>query len=121
MVRFNKNVKFYTRQRDARLKRIHSIGPFIAGSMVKIAHTCGNPNCRCARGDKHENYYLTYKVKQKTQTRYIPVDMEEDVKKWTLEYKYLKCLIEDVTQLQKKIIKQYGVEKKARSKGKRLQ
>lgn len=114
MFKFNKNVGFYTRQRDARLRQLKDVGAFVAGSMVKIAHTCGNPNCKCARGEKHENYYLTYKIKQKTQTRYIPVDMEEEVKEWTREYKHLKGLIREVSQLGIKILKQYGVEKKAR-------
>lgn len=115
-MRFNKNVKFYTKQREARLKQIRNIQPFVAGSMVKIAHTCGNPNCKCARGQKHENYYLTYKVKQKTRTKYIPVKMEKEVEGWTLEYKHLKRLINEISQLQKNIIRQYGVEKKARRK-----
>jgi hypothetical protein len=115
-MRFQRNVKFYTMQRDARLKDINNIGPFIAGSMVKIAHTCGNPNCKCARGDKHENYYLTWKVKQKTRTKYIPVDMEGEVRNWTEQYKRLKKLIAEVTELQRKIIKQHGVEKKAKRK-----
>ncbi len=115
-MRFQTNVKSYTMQRDARLKEIHAIGPFIAGSMVKIAHTCGNPNCKCARGEKHENYYLTYKVKQKTRTKYIPVDMEDEVRSWTSEYKRLKKLIEEVTELQRKIIRKYGEEKKAKRK-----
>lgn len=111
-----KNSNFYIRQRQARLKEIQNIGPFIAGSMVKIAHTCGNSNCKCARGEKHVNYYLTYKEKRKTRTKYIPVAMEEEVKKWTEEYKRLKKLIEEVSELQKKIIKRYGVEKKAKRK-----
>ena len=119
MVKINKNVNFYTRQRDARLKELRQIGPFIAGSMVRIAHTCGNPNCKCTRGQKHENYYLTCKVKQKTQTRYISVDLEDEVRRWTTEYKRVKRLINEISQLQRNIIKQYGVEKKARRKANR--
>ena len=115
-MRYQTNVKSYTAQRNARLKEIHAIGPFIAGSMVKIAHTCGNKNCKCARDEKHENYYLTYKIKQKTRTKYIPVDMEEEVRSWTSEYKRLRKLIEEVTELQRKIIKQYGVEKRVKRK-----
>jgi hypothetical protein len=112
MFRFNKNLKFYSKQKDARLKQLSRIKPFIAGSMVKIAHTCGSPNCKCATGEKHENYYLTYKIKQKTITQYIPVDLEEEVRGWTLEYKRVKRIMNEVSLLQRKILRQYGVEKK---------
>lgn len=114
MVRLNKNVRFLTMQRDARLRQLKDIGPFIAGSMVKIAHTCGNKeHCKCSRGEKHENYYLTYKVKKKTKTKYIPVAMEEEVREWTRGYKRLKGLMKEITQLGLKILRQYGIEKKA--------
>ena len=114
MVRFNKNVRFLTMQREARLKRLKGIGPFITGSMVKIAHTCGNKeHCKCSRGEKHENYYLTYKVKNKTRTKYIPVGMEGEVREWAWEYKRLKGLMKEISELGFAILKQYGVEKKA--------
>lgn len=114
MVRDVKNLNFYVRQRDARLKILRNIGPFITGSIVKIAHTCGNVNCKCASGEKHENYYLTYKIHKKTKTRYIPVFLEKDVKQWSSEYKRLKDLLREITELQLKIIKQSGKERKAR-------
>lgn len=116
MMILQRNVKFYKRQINARLKQLKNIQPFIAGSMVKIAHTCGNRNCKCTRGEKHENYYLTYKIKQKTMTKYIPVDLEKDVKKWTLEYKRIKKLLNEISQISFHILKQYGVEKKANKK-----
>jgi hypothetical protein len=117
MVRLNKNVKFLTMQREARLNKLKDIGPFITGSMVMIAHTCGNKeHCKCSKGEKHENYYLTYKVKNKTKTKYIPVAMEEEVRKWTLEYKRLKGLMKEISELGLKILKQYGIEKKAMRK-----
>jgi len=117
MVKFTKNVRFYIRQRGARLKQLRDIKPFIASSsMVKIARVCGNPNCKCVKGEKHENYYLTYAIKKKTHTRYIPIDLEDEIREWVLEYKRIKKLIKEITFLQLKILKQYKVEKKARKK-----
>jgi len=114
MFKFGKGVGFLTREREARLRKLKDIEPFIAGSMVKIAHTCGNKeHCKCSRGEKHENYYLTYKVKNKTKTKYIPVAMEEEVREWTYEYKRLKRLMKEISDLGFKILKQYGIEKKA--------
>lgn len=112
------NMKSYIKQRDNLLKQIKGIQPFIYGSVVKIAHTCGNVNCKCMKGAKHVNYYLTYKLEQKTRTKYIPVEMEKEVHKWSEEYKQLKVLINKISELQIKIIKQYGLEKRKTKKQK---
>jgi len=117
MIKINKNLRFFVKQREGRLKRLMAIKAFIAGSMVKIAHVCGKSNCRCAtKGELHEQYYLTYKVKAKTQTRYIPMDLEDEIRNWTIEYKRIKTLMKEINLLQLKILKQYKVEKKARKK-----
>ena len=115
-MRLDKNIKFYQRMVNARLKKLSTIGPFIKGSLVKIPHTCGNKNCRCARGEKHQSYYLTYKVKQKTKTIYVPVDLVKEVEKWTKEYKHIKELMEEVTELQRIIIRKYVKEKRGKKK-----
>ena len=60
-----KNRSFYIRKRDALLKRLRKIGPFVSGSMVVVSRRCGNPNCHCATGEKHKSFYITYKVKGK--------------------------------------------------------
>jgi hypothetical protein len=34
----------------------------LRGSLVRLRTKCGKPNCRCARGDRHECYALSYSV-----------------------------------------------------------
>ena len=60
---------------QARQKQLQAKSPVLAASLVTIRRACGNPNCRCARGQKHLGYYLTWKVKTKTHTAYVPVDL----------------------------------------------
>lgn len=112
MKRNKRDKRYYERKREVLLNRLRKVKPFIGGSMVKISHTCGNANCKCARGEKHENYYLTYKEKKKTVTKYIPVGMEEEVRGWVKENKRIKEITNQITELGKKIIKQYGIDKK---------
>ena len=52
----------------ARQKDLQDQSPVLAASLVTIRRTCGNPNCRCARGQKHLGHYLTWKVQGKTGT-----------------------------------------------------
>jgi hypothetical protein len=79
--------RFVTR-REALLRQIANIGPFIEGTLVKLPHkTC-----------RHVAHRLTYKVAGKTRAVYVPTDRVEDVEAWIKEYKRLKKLIRSVTQ-----------------------
>ena len=84
---------------QARQKQLQAKSPVLAASLVTIRRTCGNPNCRCARGQKHLGHYLTWKVKAKTHTAYVPVDLLPQVKLWTQERRRLKQLVHQITLL----------------------
>jgi hypothetical protein len=79
--------RFVTR-REAVLRQIASIGPFIEGTLVKLPRK----DCR------HVAHRLTYKVKGKTRAVYVPLDRVKDVETWTKEYKRLKKMVRAVTQ-----------------------
>ena len=79
--------RFVTR-REAILRQIAGIGPFIEGTLVRVPRK----DCR------HVAHRLTFKVKGKTRAVYVPLDRVEDVERWTREYKRLKKLIRTVTQ-----------------------
>lgn len=87
------------RSLQARQKKLHAQSPVLAASLVTIRRACGNPNCRCARGQKHPGHYLTWKVKAKTHTAYVPVQLLPQVKLWTQEHRRLKQLVREITQL----------------------
>lgn len=84
---------------QARQKELQAKSPLLAASLVTLRRTCGNPNCRCARGHKHPGHYLTWKVKAKTRTVYVPVALVAQVKQWTQEHRRLKALARQMTQL----------------------
>ena len=79
--------RFVTR-REAILRQIAGIGPFIEGTLVKLQRK----DCR------HVAHRLTFKVKGKTRAVYVPLDRVKDVGLWTKEYKRLKKLVRSVTQ-----------------------
>jgi len=97
---FEKNINMLSRMRDARLKKLSGAKPFIAGTVVEYEKVCGNPRCKCARGDKHKAQHLTFKDEnQKTVSVYIPADMLQEVKEWTQEYKRIKDLLQQISDL----------------------
>lgn len=116
------NTRLLQKRREALLKKIAKLGPFIQGSVVQIQRCCGYPRCRCATGGPgHTSTYLTYAKKAKTHTLYIPIDLEEEVKQWSENNRQLKVLIRQMDEVQRRIISRYVKEKRGRAKQKKKQ
>jgi hypothetical protein len=111
---FEKNANAYRREVAARLKQLAAFGPFLDGSLVVIRHRCGNPGCRCARGEKHPAHYLTRKVGRKTHSLYIPVALVEEVRAWNQEYRRLKRLVAEICERQRAVVRRTSVERRRR-------
>jgi hypothetical protein len=79
--------RFVTR-REAILRQIAAIGPFIEGTLVRLPRK----DCR------HVAHRLTSKVKGKTRAVYVPLERVKDVEAWTKEYKRLKKLIRALSE-----------------------
>ena len=111
--RVTRNIRWLTRRRDALLQRLSRMGPFVNGSLVLIARTCGNSaHCQCSRGKKHVNTYLSYAAKGKTKMVYIPVDLEKDVRHGSAAYRELKEFMAKIADLQKEIIRRHVQERR---------
>ena len=75
---------------------------FIRGSLVNMARACGNPGCKCARGEKHESLYLAARVseeggKTKRKMIYIPPEWEARLREWVETYKKSEDLLEGIS------------------------
>ena len=53
-----------------------------------------------------------YKVAGITKAVYIPVDLEDEVRKWNEEYRRLKEIIREISRINKEIIRRYVSEKR---------
>lgn len=107
------NTAWLERKRGGLLKELSGIGPFVDGSMALVKRRCGNKNCKCyLKDEKHESYYLMYKVRGVTKAVYIPVDMEDTVRQWNENYKKLKDTIAEISRIDKQIIRRHVAEKR---------
>ena len=106
-------------RREAKLREIRNIGPFVAASLCKVSRRCGNPNCKCAKGQPHYAHCLTFKVAGKTRSVHVPKDMVEEVQKWVKEHRRLKDLIQAVSRNSLALVHRYVPQKRvaARTKG----
>jgi len=110
----------FEKRRAGLLKRLAACKPFVAASLCAVNRTCGNPNCRCARGQPHQAHVLTYKVKGKTKSVYVPKNLVEEVRTWVDEHKRIKRLIAEISKESMEIIRRHVPASRAAAKGKKI-
>jgi hypothetical protein len=91
------------RLRESYRRDIGQLGPFVEGSLCRVNRA----------GRSAPSWQLTYKKKGKTHTVYVPVDMVEEVREWTREYRRLKRLIRKVTTQSLAIIHRHVASRRA--------
>ena len=87
----------FEKRREAKLKQLAQCKPLVAAALCKVNRRCGNPNCKCARGEFHSAHVLTYKVKGKTKVVHVPKEMVEEVRRWVQEHKRVKRLVREIS------------------------
>ncbi len=83
----------------ARVKELKLNCPFVAASLVSFRKKCGRPGCHCQSGEGHLAHHLTYKVKSKTRSVYVPQDLLPEVQQWVREHKRIKPLMRHISTL----------------------
>lgn len=91
-----------TRRQNA-LRHLARIGPFVEGTLCSVKR----------RGCREPGWQLTYKVKGKTHTVYVPMGLAQEVAQWTKEYKRLKKVTRKVTRYSLAIIRRHVVSRRA--------
>jgi len=88
------------------LQKTQTLIPWIEGSLVSTSRFCGKKNCICHQGGpKHPVVYITWKENGKTVSLYVPRRLEPEVIGWVQNYKKLKALIREISEIQKQIIR----------------
>lgn len=53
------------------LQQVLRPSPMIGGSLYQMHRRCGNPRCKCARGNLHASWYLSRRQENRTKLTYI--------------------------------------------------
>jgi hypothetical protein len=93
------------RRRKALERRLAGLGPLMRGSVVELATTCGNPNCRCTRGQKHKKYYYSMSRKGKTRIIYLGKSHQPLARQYSENHKRLVELVEEMTTINMELVK----------------
>src|ERR1700719_1082346 len=88
------------RNARSRVAQLITEQPFLRGSLVERARSCGKPTCRCQRGALHRSLYLAVRHRGKQALLYIPRALEETARLWVANGRRLREQLQTLNQLQ---------------------
>lgn len=74
------------------------------GSGYEMARLCGQPNCRCAKGEKHTSYYLSWSEQGKTKLKYVKRQDEKEVLRGARNYQKYQRRMAELRKLNQKVV-----------------
>jgi hypothetical protein len=95
----------------SRLTQLVHQALFLRGTLSVRSRQCGKPNCRCVRGRLHTSLYLVQSHGGKLRQLAVPRAWEERVREAVHNYQHMQELIEEISELEWKRLR----EDKARS------
>ncbi len=84
----------------SRITQLSSSQWFLRGTLSERSGTCGKPNCRCARGERHKSLYLVQSQAGKLRQLCVPKAWQHRVRQAVQDYRLMQKLIEEVSELE---------------------
>jgi len=97
------------RKRQALLKKMSEVGPFMMATISQRTTKCGNKKCACHTDDtkRHPTFRLSWTDAQGNGTCYVPKDIQEDVEQWIENYWQIKEYMREMTSISREMIRMY--------------
>ena len=106
MIRLQPSIRVLESRCAAKLKQVAAVGPVVQGSVVTVKH----------KSCKHTAHLLTFSVKGKTKSVYVPLGMVEEVQQWSRNYRKVKSLLREGSNLSLALIHRHVPVKRAVAK-----
>jgi hypothetical protein len=93
----------------------------LRGSLVERYVTCGNPACKCAKGERHGPlWYLTVTLgRGRTTGGIIPSDKVEQVRSWIENYHKVKDHLEKISEINRELLRRERDKQRQRKRGRK--
>ncbi len=75
----------------------------IKGKLYQSARVCGNPNCKCAKGEKHISWYLIVNRDGRSKQDYVGATVPENLKTQVDLYQKFKNTIKRIRAIDREI------------------
>ena len=91
---------------SVKMKQMGKLKKIVKGTVNKIYTKCGNPNCKCAKGERHPAFQLTYKAENNlTKTVYLNKNKVSMALERIENYKLARELFNEIVELNIKLLK----------------
>lgn len=106
------------RRREGLVKTLPAPGEVLRGSLIERYVTCGNPDCKCARGERHgPTWYLSVTLDQSHRVgATIASEQVEQVRRWIDNYHDVKNRLEKISDINRELLRRERVSKKQQKK-----
>jgi hypothetical protein len=106
------------RQRKQGLSKLPPVSGILRGSLMERYVTCGNPSCKCARGERHgPNWYLSVTLGPgRTTGSIIPEEKVDEVRNGIENYHKLKDRLEKISDINRELLRRERVQQRKRGR-----
>jgi hypothetical protein len=79
----------------------------LRGTLLQRYVTCGKPDCKCARGERHgPSWYLTVTLAPgRTTGAVVPEEQLEQVRQWVGNYQRMKQDLESISAINRELLR----------------
>jgi len=105
-------------RREGLTKLLPPLREILRGSLMERYLTCGKPDCKCARGERHGPvWYLSVSLDQARRTgSTVPSHQVEQVRRWIENYHGVKDRLEKISDINRELLRREKGLKRHRNK-----
>jgi hypothetical protein len=94
-------------RREGLTKRLPPLGEILRGSLMERYLTCGHPDCKCARGERHGPvWYLSVTLDQSHRAgSTVAPGQVEQVRRWIENYHQVKERLEKISDINRELLR----------------
>jgi hypothetical protein len=106
------------RQRKLGLTILPPVAGILRGSLMERYVTCGNPSCKCARGERHgPTWYLSVTLGAgRTTGSIIPEEKVDEVRSGIESYHQMKDQLEKISDINRELLRRARVQRRKRNR-----
>jgi hypothetical protein len=108
-------------RREGLTRVLPPLGEVLRGSLMERYLTCGNADCKCARGERHGPvWYLSVTLDQSHRVGCtVPGDQVDQVRRWIANYHQVQENLEKVSDINRELMRRQKDKAKKRKSAKR--
>lgn len=108
-------------RRQGLAQQLPPVTETLRGSLVERYVTCGNPACKCAKGERHgPMWYLTVTLGPgRTTGGIVPAEKVDQVQGWIENYHKVKDHLEKISEINRELLRRQREQQRKRPRAKK--